>query len=86
MLELYANPLEEYQTDSNFHQRVIKLKNNLATNLTFDLEICNKEEKWEALKLVQTKTNSPATPFSTTKKDIQTSFVLTAGSILEAKV
>ena len=65
---------------------MIKLKNNLKTNLTFDLSIINKDENYDCFKLVQTQTNSPATLFTSTNKQIQTSFAITYGSILEAKV
>ena len=74
------------QTDSNNYQRLLKLKNNLKTNLTFELSVRNKEEQFNCFRLVQTKTNSPATVFGATGKNVQTSFVVTSGSIVEAKV
>ena len=81
MLERMATPHEEFQTDTNNFTRLIKLKNNLKTNLTFDLSVTSKENN-DCFKLVQTKTNSPATAFTSTLKQVQTSFVVTYGSII----
>ena len=82
MLERMATPHEEFQTDTNNFTRLIKLKNNLKTNLTFDLSVISKEENNDCFKLVQTKTNSPAATFTSTLKQVQTSFVVTYGSII----
>ena len=75
-------PNLDYQTNSNNFIRKIKLKNALRANLTFDIEVNTKYSKTESFKLLDAKTNSPATLAANSQK----SFCLTYDSILEATV
>jgi hypothetical protein len=77
-LERFAVPHEQVQTNSNNHQRKIKLKNNLTTNLAFELQLENSQPP--AFSLVHTSTNSPAPLLAS--KTVQQSFLLTPGSYL----
>lgn len=65
----------------------MKLKNTLKTNLTFDIAVTNKDEKYSSFRLVEAKTNSPATTLlSSNSTAVQTAFSLTYDSILEVVV
>jgi hypothetical protein len=65
----------------------MKLKNTLKANLTFDIAITSRDSKFESFKLVDAKTNSPATSLlSATATAPQNAFCLTYDSILEVAV
>lgn len=66
--------------------RKLKLKNTLKANLTFDISIINKDPKFESFKVIEAKTNSPATALLASTISPQTAFTLTSDSILEVTV
>lgn len=85
-MEKFAVPPQDYQTNANNNIRKLKLKNTLKANLTFDISLASKDARFESFRIVETKTNSPASLLTTNATAPQTAFTLTYDSILEVAV